>query len=89
MKHRHIHPATKSACMGAEASAHKEAKGRPGEPKQVHTSPVTQRASSGAGGKPTQVTVRQKAQEKVHTSTYLASFNQQHKAGQGNRNITA
>ena len=71
--------------MGAKTSAHKEAKGRPGEPKQVHTSPVTQRVSSGARGKPAQVTVMEKAQGNVHTSTYLASFNEQHRAGQGNR----
>ena len=57
MKQVHINPTTQSACMGAKISAHKEAKGRPGEPKQVHTSPMTQRVSSGARGKPTQVTV--------------------------------
>lgn len=69
--------------MGAKTSAHEEAKGRPGEPKQVLTSPVTQRVSSGARGKPAQVTVTEKAQENVHTSTHLASFKEQHRAGQG------
>ena len=50
-KQVHINPATQSACVGAKISAHKEAKGRPGEPKQVHTSPTMQREGPGSRDK--------------------------------------
>ena len=45
----HTNPSMQRADRGAKIRAHKprEAKGKPGEPKQVHTSPATQREGLG------------------------------------------
>ena len=79
-------PWSKGQARGAKTGAHKprNTEGGPWELRQVHISPVTQRLGSGGWGKPTQVSMMQKAQEKIHTSPYLASFGQQCRAGQGN-----
>ena len=48
----------------------REAEDRPGEPKQLHTSPATQRASLGAEGS----LHKSPPCRRTHTSTSLASF---------------
>ena len=72
----------------AETSEHKEHNAECGlrEPRQVYTSPTKQRVTSGAWGKPTQVSAKQSAQfgsrEKIHIRPHLSSFVLQCSAGQ-------
>ena len=49
-KQVHIIPPVQRPAWGAETSAHQpcEAKGRPGKPRQVHTSPATQSVCLGS-----------------------------------------
>ena len=81
----HPNPSMQRADQEAKIRAHKpcEAKGKPGEPKQVHTSPATQSEGLGNRDKCTQISVTQRAQEKIHISPYLVSFGQQCRAGRG------